>query len=742
MALVLAPGRAAKYLAVASLFATSLSADPLSKKADVDFYHSVASRDLRGLATRSDGRIVAGPAFTELAGPNPAELLWCLEPTSGGRWLLGTGPEGRIFEVNVDPAKARFDLHQVAQLADSQVFALKRLPDGSILAGTSPKGGIVLVRGGQVQARVGLPADSVFDIALISGGEALVATGNPGNIYRVDLGKFSAAGVAPDKLSDPAALEAHGITLFGSVRDRNVRRIVLLSDGRIAAGSAPRGNVYLFQKEGGGPLILQENRDAEVTDLMPEASGGFLAAIVYTSGDSRGTDKGKDSADVPPPAQQEKFAGRSVLVRFPSDGFPETLTARAGAAFYGLARQGDTILLTGGEQGDFTGYDLSTKLALTFAGSTSARLSAVAPVPGAARRFLVIRNNAPGLAWVDFAADGQREAATGQIDLGSPGRLGALRFERLRDIQESQMSVEIKTSSGTDELEGWSPWTPLSSSGDGWRAAMLRGRYVKLRLRMTGAPATAEVDRASLYFLPQNRPPQLQDFHFLSPNYSIVPAADQPPPVISTLSQLLQPKDDDKRKSSILSSQVVPSPGTQAAFWTVTDPDNDNIVCTFSIRRDGESAWTDLAVDSRDPYVQFDTLHLPDGVYFTRLVAKETAPRPNAERLSAIFETDHLLVDHTPPDILEASVRRTPDALVVSVRGRDALSLLDGIEVNFNNGEHEVVEQPADGIRDGREETFAVEVPLARTAGATALDVTLYDSAGNARTRHLELPKP
>ena len=72
--------------------------------------------------------------------------------------------------------------------------------------------------------------------------------------------------------------------------------------------------------------------------------------------------------------------------------------------------------------------------------------------------------------------------------------------------------------------------------------------------------------------------------------------------------------------------------------------------------------------------------------------------------------------------------------MVVSVRGRDALSLLDGIDVHFNNGDHQAVEQPADGIRDGREETFILEEPAARTTGATALDVTLYDGAGNAAT--------
>jgi hypothetical protein len=188
-----------------------------------------------------------------------------------------------------------------------------------------------------------------------------------------------------------------------------------------------------------------------------------------------------------------------------------------------------------------------------------------------------------------------------------------------------------------------------------------------------------------------------------------------------------------------MGSQIVASPGTRVAFWTVTALDGDNIVYTFSIRHDGDPAWTDIAVDSRESYVEFDTLHLKEGTWFTRLVAKETAPRPEADRLSVTFETDDMVVDHTPPEIEEASVRREAGKVIVTIRGRDALSLLDSAEFDFNNGVHETVEQPADGILDGREETFVLELPLERLSAATSVEVTLYDSAGNGVTRRLAL---
>jgi len=95
------------------------------------------------------------------------------------------------------------------------------------------------------------------------------------------------------------------------------------------------------------------------------------------------------------------------------------------------------------------------------------------------------------------------------------------------------------------------------------------------------------------------------------------------------------------------------------------------------------------------------------------------------------------VIDHSAPEILAATVTRSADAIVVTLRGRDRLSLLAGIDILFSNNHRETVEQPLDGVRDGREETFVLEVPLARVANATALEVTLQDVAGNGVSRRL-----
>jgi len=752
---------------------SSAHAEPLSKKFDLDFFRDLPSRNLRGLATRSDGRLVAGPVLSELKGSVPADLLWCFTPISETQWLIGTGPDGVIIEATLDLTQNSVSSRELLKIGEPHLFALRRLANGDLLAGTSPQGGLVLVREGKIHTRLSLPVDSIFDLLVVPATPTnaefvLVATGNPARIYRLNPTTFATAGIITDKVTDAAQLTAKGLTLFGEIRDRNVRRLARFADGRIAVGSSPKGNLYVFPAPAtsapaapASPLLLQENRDAEVTDLLPQANGDLYATLVFasTAGDARinlAPTKSKEKIDpiVPPPPvvftpPVEKFSGRSTLVFIPAQGFPENLVTRSNLAFYQLARTGDTLLIAGGELGELLGYDLKNRIPLTFSGSTSSQLNALAAIPGAPGRVLLLRNNAPGLAVLDFNANAERSAETRRLDLGTPALLGALRFDHLRNLTHEQLSLEIKTSFGSDEIEGWTDWTPLNApdaSDPAWRGAALRGRYAKLRFKLPANAIALEIEKPTLFLLPQNRRPTLQEFRFLTPNFALVPGSESTPSLTTSISQILNSsgKDDDsgaakRSKAAFLASQIVPSPGSQIALWTLADPDGDNLTATFSIRRENESTWSDLAVSSREPYIVFDTARLPDGIYFSRLVATETAPRASAERLSLTFETDQLLVDHSPPTILEATATRTAAGLKFTIHGRDALSLLDGAEINLNNGTHETVEQPADGIRDAREETFAIEIPLVRTASATAAEVTLYDAAGNATTRRITL---
>ena len=257
---------------------------------------------------------------------------------------------------------------------------------------------LFLVRDGKVLARATLPVDSIFDLLLLDAHTALISTGNPARLYRADLAALATSGTAPEKLTTPALLAARGLAVVGEIRDRNLRRLARFADGRIAAGSSPKGNIYVFPATvatitaKAEPVLIQENRDAEVTDLLPQPNGDLYATLVFSAsgGDARinlapakPAKEPSDAAAAAPVsfAPAERFSGRSTLVYFPAGGFPETLSARNNVAFYQLARTGDTLLVAGGELGELLGYDLSARLPLTFDGSASSQLNALAAPP-------------------------------------------------------------------------------------------------------------------------------------------------------------------------------------------------------------------------------------------------------------------------------------------------------------------------------------------------------------------------
>ncbi|HKB92116.1 MAG TPA: hypothetical protein VKC60_16485, partial [Opitutaceae bacterium] len=609
---------------------------------------------------------------------------------------------------------------------------------------------LVFVKDGKTVSRVALPVDSIWDIQLLDSKTAYVATGNPGRIYKVDLTKFESAGINEQKMTDEKLLAEKGISKWAEIRDRNIKRLLIVSSDEIIAGSAPRGTLYRFKRDGGSPFILQESRDAEVADLIPSPNGGFYAALVYTTNPevnrvNRAASKETDSIEAIAPIRRD-FTGRSTVLYFPPSGFPETIFSRGSVAIYHLALNGDVLLMAGGEQGELLGYDTKNRISLTFAGSISSQLTSIAPIAGSPGKFLLVKNNAPGFALADFNAKGPRSLETRRIDLTSAAELGGLRFDTMRGVAESAFNIEVKVSNGTDDAEGWSAWSPTILRDGAFYSPDLKGHYAKIRLSLREDAGSAfEIDKASLFTLPQNRRPVLIDFHIFPANVGIIPASEPTPPATISVGQIINPKEgrndesSDRRKTSLLSSQLVPQTGSQLVFWTVTDPDGDALAYTFSIRKENEQTWTDVALNVRDSYSQFDLSTLADGIYDTKLTVTEQAPRPAAQRLTVTFTTDPLIVDKTPPEILDASVRKDGNNLIVSVHGRDARTLLDGAEFSFNSGYSEHTGHPVDGILDGRDETFEITVPLSKVGEASSVEVTIADQAGNSTAKRLPI---
>ena len=737
------------------------AAGPFSKSQAVNFYREVVPRDISGLALRSDGRLIAGPALSALAGTPAADLWWDLERLDNKTWLVASGPDGYVQQLSVDLQNNTFESTAWAESGANHVFVIKNLGDGMIAGGTNPEAAVIMWNQfGEERTRVNLPGDSVLDLLWDeSTGILWVATGNPGALYQIDLDQL-----LNSELADAPA--DRGVTLRATIRDRNLRRLARTPEGDILGGSTPGGNLYRFDRAGSPPLILMDHESGEVTDIQVSTEGDIYATLVVASGNSTRRliqSANVQSAEEPeatekPEAPQptlsimeappiDAFTGRSELILIPRGvGIPETLSARNKMAMYRFARYQNFFVIGGGDDGELLGYIPDERRALSFSGSDSAQINDIEPTSHEGQ-FLLLTNNPTGLSLLDFNARAPRVVRTTSLNLQTPSYLGALRFNRIRDVDPTDIVVRMRANRGRDPVEGWTPWITAVHELDGWRAPGLVGTQAQIEIALpSDLSDEAQLDQAELHYLPQNRRPVLRSFRIISPNFALAPRAPTVGgPVNMTLGQLTgsapnpASDSDNQARQALLSSSLVPQLGAQIVTWTASDADGDELSATFSIRREDEENWVDLGVDLTQGWFQFDRRGLAEGTYFTRLLVQENAPRPVAERQEIDFATDDLVIDLTPPEITDVSIQDDRLAIEIDIVVSDARSLISGLTLKFNNGHELTLEQPADGILDGRAERFRHSVSQKLVAGATTVEVYVEDAAGNLAIKRVEL---
>jgi hypothetical protein len=98
--------------------------------------------------------------------------------------------------------------------------------------------------------------DSVLDLLALDEGTALVVTGNPGRIYRVDLATLARAGLSASASLTPQPLPPRGFRRGVKSETATSTVCARRADGVILAGSAPKGNLYAFAADGGSPALV------------------------------------------------------------------------------------------------------------------------------------------------------------------------------------------------------------------------------------------------------------------------------------------------------------------------------------------------------------------------------------------------------------------------------------------------------------------------------------------------------
>src|SRR5678816_1094956 len=197
----------------------------------------------------------------------------------------------------------------------SSVNALAQAPDGTVYAGTGPRGVLLQVKGDAVTPAAKVDEPHIFSVAMDSSGAVLVGTGGQsGRVLRYERDGAGKLSDAPKEL-----FKADGVQYVWAIRqtpDGNLyaatgptgqlyeikpdgtKRVLLdtdennllslVSDGGdlLYAGTDPNGLVYRINRRTGESFVLYDAAEAEITALALDARGNLYAGTAEAREDA------------------------------------------------------------------------------------------------------------------------------------------------------------------------------------------------------------------------------------------------------------------------------------------------------------------------------------------------------------------------------------------------------------------------------------------------------------------------
>jgi hypothetical protein len=235
----------------------------------------------KGVSIRSDGALELAPAFRQI-GTTSSTYLWSVASDAEGNLYAAAGSPARVYRIT-----PKGEVSVIFAATELQVQALVVDRGGAIYAATSPDGRVYRIvyspagAAGTETSAAPAPAEKqpahneqvnpnyvssvyfdpktkyIWALAIDSQGRLYVATGDHGEIFRVEKDGTSSAFFKSD--------EAH------------IRAIALDRDGNLIAGSDGSGLIYRITGAGQG-FVLFGAPKKEITALALDSQGNIYAA--------------------------------------------------------------------------------------------------------------------------------------------------------------------------------------------------------------------------------------------------------------------------------------------------------------------------------------------------------------------------------------------------------------------------------------------------------------------------------
>jgi len=714
-----------------------------------------------GVSISSDGRLEPAPALKSLY-TSPSTYLWQVVTDAQGNAYLGAGSPARVYRVTPDGKSS-----VIFEAKELQVQALAIDGDGTIYTATSPDGRVYKLqpntsaapgkkkeKGNDAENNEGASAGEasaasqqsyrssiffdpktkyIWDIELDPAGPLYIATGDNGEIYKVEK-------------------NGEG-SLFFKSDEAHIRSLALLKppaepeDGKrkknaapglstVIAGSDGSGLVYRISPAGEA-FVLYSAPKKEITALAIDSAGNIYAAGVgekhgataapapSAAPPAVGTSSSPPST-VPPSSMPGPISGGSEIYMISADGSPVRIWSSKEDLVYSLTFGANRQLLAGtGNRGHIYSIAPGTKAGLyrDLVKLSANQITSMARASNGAV-YAVTAN----LGKLFVLGPGHQQEGTYESDVFDARSFSQWGRAQVRGSGDFDFFARSGNVDNPDR--NWSPWAKVDWKSP-QRLPIPAARFVQWKVALRPTNSSSEIDSVALNYLPKNIAPVVDDISVQ---------------VGTRITSLPAQKSGSESVTIPLGNQATPSavhfdapPSAVkdrdyiAVRWSAHDDNDDDLVYAIYYRGDNENEWKLLKDNITDKFYSWDSSLLPDGGYTVRVVASDAPSHSPDEALSDEKISSRFEVDSTPPLVQALQAKVEGNTMHVSFRAADSFSPIKRAEYSIDAGEWHYVE-PVGQISDSPTEEYDFNAALPQTE-AVAADHSGRKPPKRARTR-------
>jgi sugar lactone lactonase YvrE len=721
-------------IALSLLLLTSLTFAEGTRTWEQTKYDDFEKGSAKGVAIRSDGSLELAPTFKSVF-TSPSTYIWSIVSDNQGNIFAASGSPARVYRIT--PNGTATIIFAPKEL---QVQALALADDGTLFAATSPDGRVYkIVRKGTPaektaakqaaqppvntaqnaaanepggnRAQASLPIDPdytatvffepktkyIWDLALDSEGRLYIATGDNGEIFRVDR-------------------SGQGDVFFKS-DEAHIRTLAIDNKQNLIAGSDGSGLVYRISPKGDG-FVLYSAPKKEITALAVDQQGNIYAAGV---GEKRGGQSTGSSNNTNSSTTQSQLPGTVTPLQQPSGLAPgvviplQTLAATGGSEVYRLAPDGSPRRV----------WSSPTDIVYTLAFDGSGRL--IAGTGNRGRIYSIapdgtfadlLEASASQVTALARSADGGLHVSTSNLgkifDLGATaGSEGTFesdvfdahifsKWGRTRVRGTGIIDLYARSGNVDNPDRNWSAWRKVDLHRE-MPIDTPPAQFIQWRAVLHEGNPGPSLDSVTLYYLPKNVAPEIDEIY--------VQVGARFPTVTHQDSNTITVGPPQQQVHYDNTPTAVRDRNSIAVRWDAHDDNDDDLVYSLWYRGDGESRWKLLQDNLSDKYFSFDAGLVPDGGYTMRIVASDAPSHTPQDALSAQKESSRFEVDNTPPVVQNLASVYDGSNIHTTFRAEDSFSVIKHAEFSVDAGDWQTVE-PVGQISDSRVENYDFTVPI------------------------------